>query len=251
MSLIHFLPGVLKEVLKHVPKLAFDAADWGSLMRDLPRVSGRLFSEKGVAGLKETQSRKLAPYISFSKEDAERKSGDPIHRSEGILRYYFAQLQCKEGVFLDLREHHFSDTPGGLVFKPNGLWHRFSDSFQSGLEKLYDGFYSKNAPLFEEGLILTGLLNPRWPLETKEELKTLFKSHFGSSLEVPVRLTLDSLQESMMNLLKFLIREKVRLSSEFMLFGVMLVTLYLALESDPDPLPVKKIFEEVRKGRTG
>ena len=250
MSLIHFLPGVLKEVLKHVPKLAFDAADWGSLMRDLPRVSARLFTEEGVEDLKQVQGRKLARYISFSREEAERKTSSLTKRSEGILRYYFAQLFCEEGVFLDLREHHFTHSPGGLIFKPNGLWHPFSASFRSGLEKLYDGFYSKNDVLFEEGLMLTGLLNPQWPQEIKNELKALFKSHFGDSLEMPVRLTLDSLQESMMNLFKFLIREKVRLSSEFMLFGVMLVSLYLALESDPDPLPVKKIFEEVRRDQT-
>ena len=56
---------------------------------------------------------------------------------------------------------------------------------------------------------------------------------------------LKSFQESFLKIFQFLVEKKVRLSSEFMVFGIYLVTLYLTLEQGGFQHSVKSIFLEV------
>lgn len=252
MSLIQFLPGVVKELLKQVPSLAVDITDWEGVRRDLPLISSRLFTGSGVGALQESQARALAPYVDFSSRSL---SGDSTRdqaekKGDALLRYYFAQLYHREGVFLDLRDSRFQWSGGKLHFQPTGFWYRFSPGFREGLLELYRGFYRGDDSRFERGLESTGLLNRAWPHEDQQEIKNLFRSHFGESLEHPMRFELKGFQETFLRIFEFLVRKKVKLSSEFMMFGIYLVTLYLTLEGLGSEHSVKALFLEVDSALT-
>jgi hypothetical protein len=248
MSLIHFLPGVVKELLKHVPSLAVEITDWDGVRRDLPLISSRLFTGAGTKALIESQSGHLAPWIHFSSRTLPKETRTPTllqEKGDALLRYYFAQLYHPEGMFLDLRDRRLQWSEGKLHFHPTGFWYVFSPSFRKGLLELYRGFYLGDDSRFEAGLEATGLLSRSWPIEDQREIKNLFRSHFGESLERPMRFDLKQFQQTFVRIFEFLVRKKVKLSSEFMLFGIYLVTLYLSLESYGTEHSTKTLFLEV------
>ena len=247
MSLIEILPGVVKELIKYVPELAFEITDWDSVKKDLPVLASRLFLGTGVKELSRAQAGQIGLYVTFTHRSFTSASARGNRDfGDGVLRYYFAQLYCREGVFLDLRPSHSGMEGDRFAFKPNHLWYHFSDSFRKGILTLYDGFYEGDDSIFEAGLEATGLLDRSWPTEDQVEIKNLFRSHFGSSLERPMEFRIRQFQETFMRIFQFLIRKKVRLSSEFMLFGIYLVTLYLALEAAGSEHEVKKLYLEVK-----
>lgn len=253
MSLIHFLPGVVKELLKHVPSLAIELTDWDGVKRDLPLITSRLFTGSGVSPLIESQTRQIGSWVNFSTRTLPKEPMDVSSRQskgDALLRYYFAQLYHSKGMFLDLRDSRFQWSGNTLHFHPSGFWYQFSPSFREGLLELYEGFYLGEDSKFESGLIATGLLNRAWPIEDQLEIKNLFRGHFGDSLDHPMRFNLQRFQETFKKIFEFLIRKKVKLSSEFMLFGIYLVTLYLSLEGSGTEHSVKKLFLEVHQSLT-
>lgn len=246
MSIMQFLPSLVRELLKHVPKLGFEVTDWEGVRRDAPLMAARLLSQSGVSGLKKAQETPFSSFLSFDSPPAPT-SGDSQEFGDLLLRYYFSQLVIDEGVFLDLRPEHFSQSPGKLHFRPNGFWYRFSPGFRQALLELYDGFYFDREDLFESGLRGTGLLSDSWSQEERERMKTLFRSHFGSARELPMRFNLEDFQKTFLSVFEFLMEKKVRLSSEFMLFGAYLVTLYLALQKAGGSHEVGSIYRELRR----
>ena|GEM_PF-914824 len=245
MSLIHFLPGVVKELVKHVPDLALEVTDWDGVLRDLPVLSRRLLTGAGASGLIEAQQKLPGNLVHFTSRIPASGTPPSREKNDAILRWYFAQLHCPEGLFVDLRGRHFEWKNHRLEFHPSGFWYRFTEDFRNGILTLYQGFYRGDEQRFEEGLVATGLLDRSWPAAEQSELKMLFRSHFGNSLEHPMRFTLAGFQESFLRIFQFLLRKKVRLSSEFMVFGIYLVTLYLALEEGGHSHAVKSLFTEV------
>jgi predicted unusual protein kinase regulating ubiquinone biosynthesis (AarF/ABC1/UbiB family) len=246
MSIMQFLPSLVRELLKHVPKLGFEVTDWEGVRRDAPLMAARLLSQSGVAGLKKAQESVFSSFLVFSAPPTPPGS-DPQEFGDLLLRYYFSQLQIDEGVFLDLRPENFSQSPGRLHFSPNGFWYRFSPTFRQSLLELYDGFYFDREDLFERGLRGTGLLSGSWSPEDQERMKTLFRSHFGTARDLPMRFNLEDFQKTFLSVFEFLMEKKVRLSSEFMLFGAYLVTLYLALQKTGTRHDVGRIYRELRR----
>jgi hypothetical protein len=247
MKIVQWLPPLVRELLKNVPALGLELTDWEGVRRDAPLMAARLISQSGVARLQEIQSGHFGSFLSF--DPPRTKSDTPIPPAEFgnlILRYYFSQLEYGDGVFLDLRPDSFQQTPGKLHFRPNGFWYRFSDDFRLGLLDLYDGFYFNDEEKFEQGLKSTGLLSPDWPEVDRERVKRIFRSHFGDAREQPMRFTITDFQKNFLKIFEFLLEKKVKLSSEFMLFGVYLVTLYLALEKFGAEHEVGRIYREVR-----
>jgi hypothetical protein len=243
---MQFLPSLVRELLKHVPKLGFEVTDWEGVRRDAPVMAARLLSQSGVPALKKAQETAFSSFLTFESPS----TGAPVHAQEFgdlILRYYFLQLELDDGVFLDLRPEHFSHSPGKLHFRPNGFWYRFTPGFRNALLELYDGFYFDREDLFESGLRGTGLLNDSWSLEDRERMKSLFRSHFGSARDLPMRFSLEDFQKTFLSVFEFLMEKKVRLSSEFMLFGAYLVTLYLALQKAGGSHEVGRIYRELRR----
>jgi predicted unusual protein kinase regulating ubiquinone biosynthesis (AarF/ABC1/UbiB family) len=242
---MQFLPGVVRELIKHVPSLAFEITDWGTIRRDLPMISSRLFTGVGIKELIAAQDKQIHAFVSFVSKTSPAQRQDRKAKGDALLKYYFAQLYVKEGIFLDLRDTRLNWNGKALEYEPTGLWYRFSDSFRHGLIELYEGFYFGDEAKFESGLVATGLLQRTWPIEDQNEVKNLFRSHFGGSLEHPMSFDLSHFQETFLKLFQFLLRKKVKLSSEFMIFGVFLVTLYLSLEGYQSSHAVKSLFLEV------
>ncbi len=245
-TLLEILPGVVKELIKHVPELAFEITDWNSVKRDIPMLTRRIFMGSGVEELKEAQELRIGAFITHSKRSTPKESvAEAKAKGDALLRFYFAQLFCTEGIFVDLRDSKLQWDSGKLLYSPNGFWYRFSDSFREGILTLYDGFYTSNDSKFEAGLIATGLLDRSWSSEDQLGIKNLFRAHFGSSLEHPMRFSLRQFQETFLKIFEFLLRKKVKLSSEFMIFGIYLVTLYLSLEKYGGEHEVKSLYLEV------
>ena len=246
MSIMQFLPTLVRELLKHVPKLGFEVTDWEGVRRDAPLMAARLLSQSGVAGLKRAQESAFHSFLTF-ESSASPTLSDPQEFGDLLLRYYFSQLEIDDGVFLDLRPEHFSQSQGKLHFRPNGFWYRFSPGFRLALLELYDGFYLDREDLFESGLRGTGLLSDSWSPEDRERMKSLFRSHFGSARDLPMQFNLEDFQKTFLSVFEFLMEKKVRLSSEFMLFGAYLVTLYLALQKAGGRHEVGRIYRELRR----
>ena len=168
-------------------------------------------------------------------------------KGDALLKYYFFQFYVPDGVFLDLRDQHLILSSTKLFYKPPGLWYQFSSSFRHGIVQLYEGFYSGNDEQFENGLIAIHLLKTSWSQEEQNEIQILLKSHFGESLSQPMHFDLREFQKTFLKIFQFLARKKVKLSSEFVMFGLVLVSLYLSLEKYKNEHEVKLIFLEVMK----
>ena len=253
MSIVQWLPPMVRELLKHVPALGLELTDWEGVRRDAPLMAARLLSQNGVSQLKARQKEEFGGFLSFDDAPAAGSTTgptDPTGFGDLLLRYYFSQLQSDHGAFLDLRPEGFSFSPGVLHFKPNGFWYRFSPSFRSGLLDLYDGFYFDDESKFESGLKATGLLSPDWPEADRERVKSLFRSHFGAARDQPMSFSIAGFQKTFLSVFEFLLEKKVRLSSEFMLFGVSLITLYLSLEKYGSIHEVGRIYRSVRTSST-
>ncbi|MBU6154237.1 MAG: hypothetical protein KGP28_08030 [Bdellovibrionales bacterium] len=247
-SLLEILPGVVKELVKHVPELALEITDWNSVKRDLPVITRRIFMGSGVDQLKEAQERRIGAFITHSTRSVPKEpTADAKAKGDALLRFYFAQLFCPEGIFVDLRDSKLHWDTGKLLYSPSGFWYRFSDPFRAGILTLYDGFYSADDSKFEAGLIATGLLDRNWEAADQLGIKTIFRAHFGSNLDHPMRFSLRQFQENFLKIFEFLLRKKVRLSSEFMIFGIYLVTLYLSLEKYGSEHEVKSLYQEVAR----
>jgi predicted unusual protein kinase regulating ubiquinone biosynthesis (AarF/ABC1/UbiB family) len=245
---MRILPGVLKELLKHVPTVLFEAVDWSVLGHELPKLSRRLIQKEGYQELFEQHQSFLRPF-QINLVDHVDKQFDIKHdlwASEKILTLYFAQLFSPHGLFLDLRTNHFDVAKPQLNYHPSGLWTKFSDEFSQGLAEIYDGFYLSNDELFNNGLIKLGLSSPDWPQKDREELAQLFKSHFGSSVSQEMSFELESFKSSLVNITHFLLEKKVKISNDFLYLGIYLVTLYSALEKSRVRINVKNIYMDVR-----
>ncbi len=245
MSLMSWLPKALKELITHVPTLLFEVVSWTELSKDISSLSHRLLTGSGAAELRQKLAKKLPNSLKLTSQAHEL---NPSHQlGETILELYFRQLQSTEGMFLDLRLRHFSGTEGNYLWNPNSMWASFSPSFRQALHKLYDGFYLGSDQVFHDGLVETGLISQDWSVEDQLEMKRLFKGHFGSAIDQPMEFHLATFQDSFQNVFDFLMKKKVKLSTDFLILGVMLVTLYLSLEELGGNYPVADIYNRSKQ----
>ncbi len=248
MILMRILPGVLKELLKHVPTVLFEVVEWKVLASELPKLSRRLLQKEGFEELFDKQHSFLEPFGIHLVTDIHSpgKFGS-VEASEKILALYFAQLFSPHGLFLDLGPNHLDFNSGGLNYAPNGLWTKFHPQFSQGLQKIYDGFYLENEALFHEGLLTCGLTSPKWPQAEKDALAQLFKSHFGASLTSDMSFDLETFKQSFFKVADFMLEKKVVISTDFLYLGIALVTLYSSLESNNSKVNVKKVYLTVKE----
>jgi hypothetical protein len=246
MIWMRFLPGVLKELLKHVPALLFSVVEWKELSSELPKLSQRILQKEGFKDLLDDQRERLAHFGVCLREEPATDPDYFVSKENGekILGLYFAQLFSTKGVFLDLRNSHFSEA---LNFHPSGLWTKFSDSFQRGILEVYEGFYLEDEDLYMQGLLGLGLLNPSWGTSEKKELADLFKDQFGSAQTEEVKFELEKFTNSIIRMTEFLIEKKVKINPDFLYLGIYLVTLYSHLDQCKEALPVKRVYLSVRE----
>lgn len=159
-----------------------------------------------------------------------------------LLTLYFQNILSSRPFFLDLRQERFFVHGGKTFWNPSSFWGTFTDEFRHGVSQLYQGFYYDKSDLFKKGLVQVGLLNEQWPEEDQQKIMTLFINHFGANKNAPMKFNLDTFQASFKEIFLFLMKKKVKLSTDFLFLGVTLVTLYLHLESLGDSYDVKASF---------
>ncbi len=248
MILMRILPGVLKELSKHVPAVLFQTVEWSELAAEVPTISRRTLQKEGYDDLYQAHRELLDPYdIQLTNDPLE--AAELWNRKwcgERLLTLYFVQLFSTEGLFLDLRPGHFSEVDGVLKWHPSGFWTRLDERFRQGLLKVYEGFYLENDAAYYEGLEEIGLLRPEFTSEDRRQLGDLFRAQFGNARAEPMSFDLAHFRASIVGLSNFMLQRKVSISKDFLYLGIYLVTLYAALEELGERYPVKEIYLGVR-----
>ena len=246
---MRILPGVLKELLKHVPTVLFEAVEWSVLASELPKLSRRIIQKEGYSELFAKLSSYLSPFHIelVTQMDKQFEPEDKKLAAERILALYFAQLFSPHGLFLDLGPSHLEMSGTDLKFSPSGIWTKFNPAFSDGITDIYDGFYNDDDKLFHQGLIKSGLSSHKWPQKDRDELAQLFKSHFGASATGEMTFDLDTFKQSFFKVADFLLKKKVMISTDFLYLGISLVTMYSSLEKTKASVNVKKIYLDVKK----
>lgn len=249
MILMRILPGVLKELSRHVPTVLFQTLDWGELAHELPKLSRRILQKEGYQDLLNNYQNKLSALNIKLTQDRIHSSSFKGNKwvGEEILKLYFLQLYQEQGFFLDLRTLHFEIKDNEILWHPTSFWTQLNEQFRSGLIQVYEGFYLEDDELYYQGLTAIGLIQNGWPEEDRKELGDLFKSHFGSALHQEQKFNLDHFQESIVKMSEFMLNKKVKIPKDFLYVGVYLVGMYSALEEVDEALPVRDIFLEIRK----
>jgi hypothetical protein len=246
---MRILPGVLKELSKHVPTVLFQTVEWTELASEIPIISRRIIQKEGFSELYLAQEKLLALYkIRLSDQPVAQTTiprGNWV--GEKILTLYFAQLFSTHGIFIDLRMPHFEIERDHLVWHPTSFWTRLGDSFRLGLINVYDGFYLENDDLYYQGLEEIGLLMPNFSHEDKKELGDLFRNHFGGVRHEEMEFKLDKFRNSIISMSNFMLNKKVQISKDFLYLGIYLVTMYDILEEIGGTYPVKEIYLNVKK----
>ncbi len=241
MIFMRILPGVLKELMKHVPTVLFQTVEWSSIMSEVPVISRRMLQKEGHGELADLQKEFLKNLpICIRHESLE---GHSLKAGDGktILALYFGQLFSPHGVFLDLRSSHFHHTEQ-LLWHPGALWTKFSPTFREGLIEVYDGFYLEKDDLYKTGLIKIGLLDPAWPVEDQTKIMDIFRKHFGAAKTGEIKFKLENLKGGIVSMAQFLLEKKTRITTDFLYLGIYLVTMYGTLEEIDEALPVKEIY---------
>lgn len=248
---MRILPGVLKELLKHVPTVLFEAVEWSVLAHEMPKLSRRIIQKEGYSELFDLQKSYLAPFrINLvSQMDKQFAPANKKLAAEKILTLYFTQLFSPHGLFLDIGPAHLEMNQDELNFHPSGLWTKFSPQFSDGITDIYDGFYLEDDKLFHRGLIKSGLSSDSWPEKDREQLAELFKSHFGASVTGEMIFELESFKLSFFKVADFLLNKKVNISTDFLYLGISLVTMYSSLEKTKASVDVKKIYLSVKAAK--
>jgi hypothetical protein len=248
MILMRILPGVFKELSKHVPSVLFQAVDWGELASEIPKISRRILQREGYDDLYQQQKRLLEPYNILLTADPVKHAPRSIPKSlaEKWLILYFTQLFSHDGLFLDLRLEHFELDKETLKWHPSSLWVQFNSPFRQGLLRVYEGFYLENDEDYHQGLQEIGLLRDDFSEADKRELGDLFKKQFGKGLHEEISFELNHLRDSIIGMSHFMLNKKVKVSKDFLYLGIYLVTMYSALEKCDSTLPVKDIYLSVR-----
>ncbi len=248
MILMRILPGILKELSRHVPTVLFQTVEWPDLASEFPKISKRMLQKEGFDELYQTNKELLLPYsveltthAINNKEYANKK-----WIGEKILTLYFVQLFSSSGIFLDLRQNHFSTKGPHLLWHPTSFWTKFDEDFRLGLLKVYEGFYLENDELYYDGLETIGLLKKDFSLSDKKELGDLFRAQFGSALSEEMSFKLENFKNSIIKMSDFLLSKRVKISKDFLYLGIYLVTMYSILEEMGEKYPVKEIYLNVR-----
>ena len=243
---MRILPGVLKELSKHVPTVLFQTVEWSELASELPKISRRIIQKDGYEELFHSQKELLHPYC-IDLTDGNVAPGK-LSKSAGekILTLYFTQLYSPRGLFLDLRSSNFTEETTHLKWHPTGFWTKFDEKFRQGLLDVYEGFYLQDNELYLNGLKEIGLIQDSFTEEEKKQLGEIFQEQFGKAKEEDQEFKVEHLTNTIIRMSNFMLSKKVKISKDFLYLGIYLVTMYSTLEETNAKLPVKQIYLDVR-----
>lgn len=232
--LMYGYPQIFKEIFKNFPTLALKTISWSDFIRE----SGTVYKNH----LKGEIPKSLLIHLEkiLPQEVTLVKKIDNSHYIDGepLLKIYFCQFLNPSGIIIDLRSQHFG--PKNQFSAPS-FWYKFQDSFRENIINLYKGFYYDKDDLFTQSLDNLGMTKG---LNTngKEELKDLFKNHFGQNTHA-VSFTLEAFNQSFLEIFKFFMKHEIKLPVDFIFLGFYLTTLYSHLEKSHQTLDVESIFK--------
>jgi hypothetical protein len=149
-----------------------------------------------------------------------------------VLTLYFWQLLFADSLLLDYRRAAFFLTADGqIVWKPKPLFTRFDQKFAQGIRQMYQGFYSANWPLFDQGLRDLDLFHA----------KDLFIDHFGRS-QSSMQFELSTFRKTFHELFVSCKENRTQLHPDFLAFGAGLFGLYEHLEHNSNAFDVRAAF---------
>lgn len=234
--LMYGYPQIFKEIFKNFPTLALKTISWSDFIRE----SGTVYRNY----LKGEIPKSLLAHLEkiLPKEITLVRKIDSSHYIDGeiLLKVYFSQFLNPNGIVIDLRPQHFSIKN---QFKAPAFWYKFQDSFRENIINLYKGFYYNDNELFSSSLDNLGMTTGLGTSE-KEELKNLFKNHFGKNTHT-VHFTLEAFNQSFLEIFKFFMKHEIKLPVDFIFLGVYLTTLYSHLENHKEALDVEAIFKDL------
>ncbi len=249
MILMKILPGVLKELTKHVPTVLFEVIEWSEITSEIPKITRKILQRDGFGPFLKNQNTFLAPLkIPLVPEmTGAKKNAWTEPAGEKLLEIYFAQIFSPHGIFLDLRSANFNIGEGEFTWIPTGLWATLNEKFRLGLLKVYEGFYTGHEEIYYQGLIDIGLMDSLWSDEDKKKMADLFREQFGDANTENVVFSLEMFNKSMTRTFNFILQKKRKITKDFLYLGIYLVTLYSSLEKVGSPLPVKQIYLKMKK----
>ena len=245
-------PAIFSDLTKFISPSALEVADLSGIGGLVSSLSFRLLTSSGVSKVQRAlepsltgiETAKKLPYTLEDQLNNEELNDEQKQQAaDHLINLYFLQLLNPEGLFIDVRPKSLwlnTDT-GSLVFKPSSAWLKFKPGFSKGLSQLYTGFYKGDEELFEQGLRVLNLV-PKHETEANfQEIKNLFKNHFGKNLTATT-FSLSVFYESFHQIFEFFKREKVTLSADFVVLGMLLTTLYVSLEQLGRAINVQKLY---------
>jgi predicted unusual protein kinase regulating ubiquinone biosynthesis (AarF/ABC1/UbiB family) len=251
-SAFKLAPAIFSDLTKFISPSALEVADLTGIGGLISSLSFRLLTSSGVSKVQkslesEVQDIEIVKKLPYTLEEQllndELDDKQKQHVADSLINLYFLQLTNPEGLFLDLRPKNlwFNTNANVLAFRPNSAWLKFKPGFAEGLAQLYTGFYKGDEGLFETGLRVLNLV-PKHETELNfQEIKDLFKNHFGKDLTATT-FSLATFYESFHQIFEFFKREKITLSADFVVLGMQLTTLYVALEQLDRAINVQKLY---------
>jgi hypothetical protein len=242
-----FIPTDFRPLLSCVTPNAFRVIEWRNILSFAPTLAKRIATDEG----KESLKTHLRPWLTkniifnndaneFSKVKLQLKSLD----GSSILALYFAQFNCDEGMFLDLRSNGFSlSDEGQIIWRPNGLWIRLDPKFRKGMLSVYKGYYLNQPELLRQGLESVGLIKDHFSEDLVSEIEQMLISHIGGDTSSQ-KFKVAHFTQSFEKLFQFLIKENIVLPPDFLYLGLYLGGLYIHLESLGESYDVRKAFLE-------
>jgi len=240
-KILEAAPAFLKDILPYISPRVFDLMDIPIVALNMGKLSYQYVFSKGVKSLSKRLEPLLPKTICFDENAKEVITKE--EQGEAILELYFSQILSKEQVFLDLRPSRFQVERGKIKWVPNGLYCHFKNDFQQGLIDLYTGFYHDDDVLYERGLQAIGLIQETDSKDQRDQIKSIFKEHFGDHDQTSVKFEMKHFVDSFHQIFDHIFTEKKKLSDDFVYLGIYLVTLYLHLEKINRPLDVRASFE--------
>ena len=157
-----------------------------------------------------------------------------IAEGEALLELFFLQILRGRIWILDFRADRWGyEAEERLAWKPAPYFYEPSPDFRNGVVDLYSGFYQDDRERFQGALQRLGL----------EAAEVELRKHFGLGGQRQVQFRLADFQRTFAGVFSACERAGSRIDAEFGVLGLMLLTLYSALDPIGAPLNARRAFE--------
>ncbi len=218
----------------------------GACFKIVSRVFVQANKRKACTEVRAAIQNTLAPLgVIVPEAPNQSHSRHPLNEASAkiVLKVYFQQILYAPKWMLDFRREcwHFADQAQQAEWYPNNFYHEPTTAFQNAVIGLYGGFYSNDDNAFRSSLETLGL----------SAAETEIRAHFGANQQTAVRFSVAELQRSFANIFQACEKYKASIHPEFVILGVMLVSLYDTLEQTQCAIDVRGLWESLLKNNNG